>query len=112
MVALAGPIAERRSPIRHRYVRHEDDIENARNAVICAALLAAGKPVPESPTNMILDVHDPIVQDGERRYVRLSSATKKMVAARWKAVERVAIALQSRDRLDQTELDALISAID
>jgi hypothetical protein len=107
MVALAGAIAQKRAPIRHPDVGHDVDMANANNAVMCAALLAAGKPIPEGPTPIAIEKW--IIVDAQERYRRLTSATEKVVAARWAAIGRVAAALQDRDRIDQTELDRLIA---
>ena len=108
IVALAGLTAERNSPIPHQEIEHEDDINNAINAVGCAAALAAGISIPEQTGGEGVELTGDVAADARARFDRVNNATAQLLADNWPAVERVADVLARRDHIDQGELDRLI----
>jgi hypothetical protein len=110
MVALAGPTAEKHSPVPHQEVEHEEDISNAVSAVGRAAALAAGMSIPEQVDGAV-ELTGDVAADARARFDRVKIATARLLSDNWSAVERVARTLERRDRIDQGELDRLIAGV-
>jgi hypothetical protein len=108
--ALAGLAAQRRShpdPVLDVIPNDYPDRVDARAAVLRMIYLRAGRSLPEGRANVVLD--DATRQEFHTEFDRIEQVTTALVVEHWRAIERVAKALERHDRIDQAEVDRLIA---
>jgi hypothetical protein len=121
IVSLAGPCGEmkyRNKPWDKKYFRRwNSDFESAQRSARRAALTATGVSIDHPPRNIERDaaglsIHRPTAEQiayADEVGLECMATASDLVEAHWPAIERVAQTLMKCDRLDQAELDRLIT---
>jgi ATP-dependent Zn protease len=110
-VTLAGPLASQRHYPAGNRKGWVDDLFRAKSYAAMAALLKAGKDVPQVPAGELQAVTLTTEESSEacRLLERLWAETETLVAANWSAIMRAAEALLQQPMLSESELDRLIA---
>jgi ATP-dependent Zn protease len=112
IVALAGPQAQLkyRPPKNKQPYEWGDDLKNAQNSAIQAALMASGVDTLLNPEGSFitvdLDADQAVCANDMLQQAR--DAVRDLVAEHWPQIERVAAALLSHPILNGDDLDELI----
>jgi hypothetical protein len=111
VVSLAGPCSEmkyRNKPWDKKYFRRwNNDFKSAQIGGRRAAIIATGVGVDRSSV-----IHHPTAEQiaiADEVPLECLAMASDLVEAHWPAIEHVAQALMTRDRLDQAELDRLMA---
>jgi len=110
IVAFAGMAAQARSHpsllVKIDNPEFQGDIENARRLVANIVLVLSGERVFEDERSPPLSGEN--LRKAKGKFDELLQRTHALVDEHWRAIQRVARALETHDRIDQTELDQLI----
>ena len=110
LVALAGMAAQARSHpdllVTTDNPEYQADIGNAQRMVANIVLLLRGEAVVEGERSPPLSGDD--LKTAKVKFDQLVQKTYSLVREHWREIVRVAKALESRNQVDQAELDQLI----
>jgi hypothetical protein len=109
-VALAGPLAQMQAGYSFEFDFDDPDMQNAMSSAAKLARLGAGLPAePASDQKEFIGPGDPLHVAVWEIFNRVQASAAAVVHQNWIAIIRVAAVLQRQDRLDQAELDCLIT---
>jgi hypothetical protein len=113
IVAFAGMAAQARShpdlSVKIDNPEFQGDIENARRFVANIVRALSGERVLENERSPPLSGED--LRRAKVKFDELLQRTYALVDEHWQAIQRVARALETHDRIDQAELDELIDRV-